>query len=59
MPSSIFDSARTLTVHSYLLTKEMGDISGAASVGIVLIVIVLILNGSAKLIAKKLSKGNI
>lgn len=59
MPSSMFDSARTLTVHSYLLTKEMGDISGAASVGVVLIVIVLILNGSTKLIAKKLSKGNI
>ena len=59
MPSSIFDSARTLTVHSYLLTKEMGDISGAASVGIVLIIIVLILNASTKLIAKKLSKGNI
>lgn len=59
MPGGIFDSARTLTVHSYLLTKEMGDISGAASVGIVLIVIVLILNTSAKLIAKKLSKGNI
>ncbi|MEW9078592.1 phosphate ABC transporter permease PstA [Terrisporobacter glycolicus] len=59
MPTSIFDSARTLTVHSYLLTKEMGDISGAASVGVVLIVIVLILNTSTKLIAKKLSKGNI
>ena len=59
MPTSIFDSARTLTVHSYLLTKEMGDISGAATVGVVLIVIVLILNGSTKLIAKKLSKGNI
>lgn len=59
MPTSIFDSARTLTVHSYLLTKEMGDISGAASVGIVLIIIVLILNTSTKLIAKKLSKGNI
>ncbi len=59
MPSTIFDSARTLTVHSYLLTKEMGDISGAASVGIVLIVIVLFLNTTAKVIAKKLSKGNI
>ncbi|WP_455538100.1 phosphate ABC transporter permease PstA [Terrisporobacter sp.] len=59
MPSSIFDSSRTLTVHSYLLTKEMGDISGAASVGIVLIVIVLILNTSAKLIARKLSKEDI
>ena len=59
MPLTIFDSARTLTVHSYLLTKEMGDISGAASVGVVLIVIVLVLNTLAKFIAKKLSKGNI
>ena len=59
MPSTIFDSARTLTVHSYLLTKEMGDISGAASVGVVLIVIVLALNTLAKFIGKKLSKGNI
>lgn len=59
MPTSIFDSARTLTVHSYLLTKEKGDISGAATVGVVLIIIVLILNTSTKLIVKKLSKGNI
>ena len=59
MPSTIFDSARTLTVHSYLLTKELGDISGAASVGIVLIIIVLFLNTAAKFIAKKLNKGNI
>lgn len=59
MPSTIFDSARTLTVHSYLLTKEMGDISGAASVGVVLIVIVLALNTLAKFIGKKLSKGDI
>lgn len=59
MPSSIFDSARTLTVHSYLLTKEMGDVKGSATVGVVLIIIVLILNTTAKMIAKKLSKGNI
>lgn len=59
MPLTIFDSARTLTVHSYLLTKELGDISGAASVGIVLIIIVLFLNTIAKFIAKKLNKGNI
>ena len=45
--------------HSYLLTKELGDISGAASVGVVLIAIVLLLNTIAKFIAKKLSKGNI
>lgn len=58
MPSSIFDSARTLTVQAYLLTKEKGDIAGAASIGIVLIVIVLLLNMIAKLVAKKLNKAN-
>ncbi len=36
-------SARTLTVHSYLLTKETGDIATASSIGIILIVIVLAL----------------
>lgn len=58
MPGTIFDSARTLTVHAYLLTKEKGDISQAASIGIVLIVIVLALNTLAKLVAKKLNKAN-
>ena len=33
MPGSIFDSARNLTVHAYLLTKEKGDIDSAASLG--------------------------
>ncbi len=58
MPGGIFDSARTLTVHAYLLTKEKGDISGAASIGIVLIIMVLLLNTIAKVIAKKLNKAN-
>ena len=58
MPGGIFDSARTLTVHAYLLTKETGDIQGAASIGIVLIVIVLLLNTVAKVVAKKLNKAN-
>lgn len=58
MPGTIFDSARTLTVHAYLLTKEKGDISGAASIGVVLIVIVLFLNTIAKVVAKKLNKAN-
>ncbi|HBF5909885.1 phosphate ABC transporter permease PstA [Clostridioides difficile] len=58
MPSGIFDSARTLTVHSYLLTKESGDIATAASIGIVLIVIVLALNMLARFVAKKLNKAN-
>ena len=58
MPGGIFDSARTLTVHAYLLTKETGDIQGAASIGVVLIVIVLLLNTVAKVVAKKLNKAN-
>ncbi|WP_195940197.1 phosphate ABC transporter permease PstA [Romboutsia sp. 1001713B170131_170501_G6] len=58
MPGTIFDSARTLTVHAYLLTKEKGDIQGAAAIGIVLIIMVLILNTLAKIVAKKLNKAN-
>ena len=34
MPESIFSSARTLTVHSYLVTQESGDIELAAAVGL-------------------------
>lgn len=58
MPRSIFDSARTLTVHAYLVTKEKGNIEEAAAIGIVLIVIILILNTVAKLISKKINKAN-
>jgi phosphate transport system permease protein len=56
MPTGIFDSARTLTVQSYLVAKETGDIQAAASVGLVLIVIVLCLNSLAKFVVKKFSK---
>jgi phosphate transport system permease protein len=58
MPSSIFSSARTLTVHSFLVTQESGDIELASAVGIVLIVIILVLNLSATFISKKLNKAD-
>ncbi|KXH78771.1 phosphate ABC transporter permease PstA [Sporosarcina sp. HYO08] len=58
MPASIFSSARTLTVHSYLVTQEAGDIQLAAAIGIVLIIIILILNFSATFISKKLNKAD-
>jgi phosphate transport system permease protein len=58
MPSSIFSSARTLTVHSYLVTQEAGDIELAAAIGIVLIIIILILNFSATYLSKKLNKAD-
>lgn len=56
MPDSILSSARTLTVHSYLVTQESGDIELAAAVGIVLIVIILAINLSATYISKKFNK---
>ena len=58
MPEGIFSSARTLTVHSYLVTQEAGDIELAAAVGIVLIVIILVLNLSATFISKILNKAD-
>lgn len=58
MPSSIMSSARTLTVHAFLETKEKGDIASAAAAGIVLIVMILVLNTVAKLISKKLNKAD-
>lgn len=56
LPKTILSSGRTLTVHAYLLAGESGDISGACAVGIVLIVIVLTLNMTAKLITRRLNK---
>ncbi len=58
MPDSIFSSARTLTVHSYLVTQESGDIGLAAAIGIVLIAIILALNLSATYISKKFNKAD-
>ncbi len=58
MPESIFSSARTLSVHSFLVTQESGDIELASAVGIVLIVIILVLNLSATFISKKLNKAD-
>lgn len=58
MPTSIMSSARTLTVHAFLETKEKGDIASAATAGIVLIVMILILNLLAKFISKRFNKAN-
>lgn len=58
MPESILSSARTLTVHAYLVTQESGDIGLAAAIGIVLIFIIVILNFSATFITKKFSKAD-
>lgn len=58
MATSIMSSSRTLTVHAYLVAKETGNINAAATVGIVLLVIIFVLNSIAKLVTKKFSKAN-
>jgi phosphate transport system permease protein len=58
MPSGIMSSARTLTVHAYLVTNESGNIELASGVGVVLIFIILFLNISATFITKIFNKAN-
>jgi phosphate transport system permease protein len=58
LPEGIFSSARTLTVHSYLVTQEAGDIELASAIGIVLIVIIFVLNLTATYISNKLNKAD-
>lgn len=58
LPNSITSSARTLTVHAYLVTNESGNIELASAVGVVLFVIILLLNLSAKLVTKAFNKDN-
>lgn len=55
MPTSIYDSASTLTVQAYLFAKENGDIPSACAIGIIIIAIVIILNILTKILAKKVS----
>lgn len=44
IPRSVLDSASTLTVKVYTVTKEEGNIEMACAMGIVLVVIILLLN---------------
>lgn len=59
IPSSIMDSGASLTVRAYMEVKEYANIEMACAIGIVLLVIVFVLNILAKLITKKLQKGEI
>ncbi|MDR2795902.1 MAG: phosphate ABC transporter permease PstA [Spirochaetaceae bacterium] len=59
LPRSIFDSGRTLTIHLYYLTKEAihpDDFGKAFATAGVLVIIVVLVNGAAKIIARPLKK---
>lgn len=51
----VFESGRTLSVHMYLLAKEGISFEQAYATATVLLIIVLLLNFLAKILAKKLS----
>lgn len=53
----LFDSGRTLAIHMYSLSNEGLHMNEASATAVVLLVTVLLLNGLASLVAKKLSKG--
>lgn len=55
VPGSIFDSARTLSVHMYALLSEGLYTDEAYATAVVLLIIVICINGTSTLIAKKLA----
>ena len=55
IPGSIFDSARTLSVHMYALLSEGLYTDEAYATAVVLLIIVICINGTSTLIAKKLA----
>ncbi len=57
VPSSVFDSARTLSVHMYCLYSEGLYTNQAAATAVVLLLIVIVINWVSNLVAKKITKG--
>lgn len=55
VPTSVFSSARTLSVHMYNLSKEGLNIDQAYATAVVLLVMVIIINMLSNFVAKKLS----
>lgn len=56
IPNSIFDSARTLSVHMYALSSEGLYTDQSYATAVVLLIIVLIINTLSALVAKSLSR---
>jgi len=58
IPSSVFDSARTLSVHMYVLASEGLHIEKTYATAVVLLLIVLLINTLSALAARRLTKGS-
>lgn len=57
VPTSVFDSTRTLSVHMYALSNEGLYIDQTYATAVVLIVVVVGINALSAFIAKKITKG--
>ncbi len=57
IPGSVMGSARTLSVHMYVLTSEGLHINQAYATAVVLLVIVALINGVSGFIAGKVARG--
>ena len=57
VPGSVFDSARTLSVHMYCLYSEGLYTNQAAATAVILLLIVIVINWVSNFVAKKITKG--
>lgn len=57
VPGSVFDSARTLSVHMYCLYSEGLYTDQAAATAVVLLLIVIVINWVSGIVAKRITKG--
>lgn len=57
IPSGLFSSGRTLSLHMYLLSTEGIHVNESYATGVVLIILILIINGLSTYLSNKLVKG--
>ncbi|MEG1804897.1 MAG: phosphate ABC transporter permease PstA [Clostridia bacterium] len=57
IPENVFGSARTLSVHLYVLWSEGFSVGEAYATSVVLIVLVILLNALSAYVAKRINKG--
>ena len=58
IPENVFGSARTMSVHMYVLSNEGLYINETYATAVVLVVLVILINAVSSRLAKRLGKGN-
>lgn len=57
IPSSLFSSGRTLSIHMYLLSTEGIHVNESYATGVILLGIILVINSLSTFLSNKLTKG--